>query len=126
MEEKILTLTLKKKWFDMIASGDKRQEYRELKPYWMNRFLLYVGNVKDVNFWKWDEMLNPESAKEQILDHPNIDFQKYTHIVFKNGYAKDAPTIKVEFNGFMVGDAIPKWSDNWQGSVFILKLGNIK
>ena len=34
---KILHLTLKKKWFDMILSGEKREEYREIKPYWMDR-----------------------------------------------------------------------------------------
>ncbi|MDM8539125.1 ASCH domain-containing protein [Desulfobacterales bacterium HSG17] len=30
----ILLLTLKHKWFDLIASGKKRREYREIKPYW--------------------------------------------------------------------------------------------
>jgi hypothetical protein len=34
---RILHLTLKKKWFDMIASGEKREEYREIKPYWTRR-----------------------------------------------------------------------------------------
>lgn len=34
---KILHLTLKKQWFDMIASGEKTEEYRELKPYWHKR-----------------------------------------------------------------------------------------
>jgi len=34
---KVLHLTLKKKWFDMIASGEKSEEYRELKPYWHKR-----------------------------------------------------------------------------------------
>lgn len=34
---RILHLTLKKQWFDMIASGEKREEYREVKPYWRNR-----------------------------------------------------------------------------------------
>ena len=33
----ILHLTLKKKWFDMISSGEKREEYREIKPYWNKR-----------------------------------------------------------------------------------------
>ena len=27
-------MTLKKKWFDMIKSGEKKEEYREIKPYW--------------------------------------------------------------------------------------------
>jgi len=34
---RILHLTLKKKWFDMIKSGEKREEYREMKPYWHKR-----------------------------------------------------------------------------------------
>lgn len=38
-EKKVLHLTLKKKWFDMIASGAKREEYREMKPYWNKRLL---------------------------------------------------------------------------------------
>lgn len=35
---KILYLTLKKKWFDLIKSGEKTEEYREIKPYWEKRF----------------------------------------------------------------------------------------
>jgi len=35
----ILHLTLKKKWFDLIASGKKTMEYRENKPYWRKRLL---------------------------------------------------------------------------------------
>ena len=34
---RVLHLTLKRRWFDMIASGVKREEYRELKPYWDKR-----------------------------------------------------------------------------------------
>ncbi|HFE31905.1 MAG TPA: ASCH domain-containing protein [Gammaproteobacteria bacterium] len=33
----ILHLTVKKKWFDMISSGEKTEEYREMKPYWRRR-----------------------------------------------------------------------------------------
>lgn len=34
---KILHLTLHRKWFDLIASEQKREEYREIKPYWKTR-----------------------------------------------------------------------------------------
>lgn len=34
---RVLHLTLKRRWFDMIASGVKREEYREMKPYWHKR-----------------------------------------------------------------------------------------
>ena len=33
----MLTLPIKKKWFDMIKTGEKKEEYREIKPYWTKR-----------------------------------------------------------------------------------------
>ena len=45
---KILHLTLKKKWFDMILSGEKKEEYREIKEYWNAR--LYGKNFNAVIF----------------------------------------------------------------------------
>lgn len=36
---KILHLTLKKRWYDMIASGEKKEEYRVIKPYWDLRLM---------------------------------------------------------------------------------------
>ena len=36
---KYLQLTLKKKWFDLILSGEKKEEYREIKPYWEKRLI---------------------------------------------------------------------------------------
>ncbi len=38
MEKRILYLTLKKQWFNLINSGFKTEEYREIKPYWEKRF----------------------------------------------------------------------------------------
>ena len=34
---KVLTLTINKKWFDLIKSGKKTNEWREVKPYWEAR-----------------------------------------------------------------------------------------
>lgn len=36
---KILDLPLKKEWYNMIESGEKREEYREIKPYWSKRLV---------------------------------------------------------------------------------------
>ena len=43
---RILHLTLKKKWFDLIASGEKREEYREIKPYWNKRLNKHYDAIK--------------------------------------------------------------------------------
>lgn len=34
---KVLDLSLKHKWYDMIERGEKLIEYREMSPYWVNR-----------------------------------------------------------------------------------------
>ena len=41
----MLTLNLKKKWFDKIKSGEKTHEYREYKPYWIKRLSLYSKSI---------------------------------------------------------------------------------
>ena len=48
---KTLKLTLTRKWFDMILRGEKKEEYREIKPYWEQRLyhicLLYTSDAAD-------------------------------------------------------------------------------
>lgn len=39
----MLVFTLKKEWYDKIATGKKSIEYREVKPYWTNRFNHCLG-----------------------------------------------------------------------------------
>lgn len=57
-ETKPLILPIKKQWFEMIASGEKKEEYREIKPYWNIRFkkifgLDYHNKEVEVEFRKW-------------------------------------------------------------------------
>lgn len=44
-----LHLTLKGKWFDMILSGEKKEEYREIKPYWIKRLSKNYDKIKFVH-----------------------------------------------------------------------------
>ena len=52
-----LKLTLKKKWYDMIFSGEKPEDYREKKDYW-NR--LIVNNYETVTFYLGYQKNRPE------------------------------------------------------------------
>lgn len=36
-DKKTLKLVIQKKWFDMILSGEKKEEYREIKPFYLSR-----------------------------------------------------------------------------------------
>lgn len=50
---KILDLVLKKQWFNMIKDGNKREEYRELKPYWTKRLVNNDGSFKNFTHIKF-------------------------------------------------------------------------
>lgn len=45
-----LDLVLKGKWYDMIESGEKPEEYRELTSYWTHRIYYHLHTLKTVRF----------------------------------------------------------------------------
>lgn len=38
----VLRLFLKREWYDLIASGKKREEYRDFKPFYRSRIHLWI------------------------------------------------------------------------------------
>lgn len=54
MEKKVLVLHLKAKWYNMIESGEKKEEYREMKQYWVTR--LVDGSNGAQTFKHYDEV----------------------------------------------------------------------
>lgn len=42
----VLPLVLKGRWFDMIATGQKREEYRELSDYWKTRIVNWMKSAE--------------------------------------------------------------------------------
>ena len=66
-----LKIVIKKEWFDEIASGKKKIEYRDISPFWTSR--LYDKNGKK---------------------------RAYDLIEFINGYNTDARRMITKFEGF--------------------------
>ena len=64
MGVRILHLTLKKQWFDMIKSGEKREEYREIKPYWNKRLNKSYDVVRFRNGYSKDSPVLAVELKE--------------------------------------------------------------
>ena len=118
MGKKILHLTLKRKWFQMILSGEKKEEYREIKPYWLNRLF----NINPTTVWEFEDMeeLSNELRRGHVMVTP---FKKYDIIRFTNGYGKDAPTFDIECKGIRIGEGNSAWGGS--GTTFIISLGNI-
>lgn len=115
---RILHLTLKKKWFDMIASGEKKEEYREIKTYWAARLV--------------DELDNPTPFELQEgmtfclkgLVWSAKSFQHYDIVQFRNGYAKDAPMIQFEVKNIKADFGKEKWGAEYGKAYFVIELGD--
>ena len=77
----MLILPIKKKWLDMILSGEKSDEYREIKPYWTVRVMRWLGF--------------PASETKAVLDLSRKQgTQKARWVVLQNGYGRNAPRVE--------------------------------
>ena len=98
---RILHLTLKKKWFDMIASGEKKEEYREMTGYWIRRLLEFHNKANG-----------------------DIRAQRYDLVRFRNGYRSDSPVMDVELVEIrIVKDGNSEWG--WERECFGIKIGKV-
>lgn len=91
----MLILPIKKQWFEMIANGEKKDEYREIKPYWSKRFW-------NIGLSIWD----PDAI---------------AIVIFRNGYGKNAPEIKARVN-WRKGTGKKEWGANEDEEYYILEI----
>lgn len=72
----MLILPIKKKWYDMIISGEKREEYREVNNYWQTRIMGELSFEVKIKFENWKPV-------------------KIENVYIRNGYGNDKPTAKI-------------------------------
>ena len=102
---KILYLPLKKRWFDMISSGIKKEEYREINDYWTKRLVV--------------------SDSYNLLDD-EIEYVDYDYIEFTLGYpaADDySRRIRYEFKGIRKSSGRPVWGAEPDKEYYVISIG---
>ena len=111
----MLTLTIEKKWFDMILSGEKTEEYRELKRYYDSRF-------------RNAAMLKNQEYQASVSEFRNLAAtvdQDIGTVRFRNGYTTDAPCFLADCK-LTVGEGKPEWGAVPGTEYYILKMKNVK
>jgi len=107
-EPEYLILPIKKKWFDMILSGEKKEEYREIKPYWEKRFKKHFNwNFGEDEIFEWHFSNKPQKIK------------------FQNGYGKDVPSFVAECT-IRIGTGREEWGAEKEVEYYILEIREIK
>ena len=102
MEKKVLTITVSKQWYDMIVAGEKTEEYREIKPYWVARLFQNNSNIVDVQNLA-SALAGRTDLLKKYIDAQRIVLKQYTHVLFINGYRKDSPRIEKEIESIGIG-----------------------
>lgn len=92
----MLTLPIKKVWFDMIQSGIKKEEYREISPYYTSRF----------------KNAFPAGVLKQF-------------ICFRNGYSKKSPEF-VALCSLDVKNGKEEWGATPNKKYYVLTIHKIK
>lgn len=120
--KKVLTLTVNKEWFSRILSGEKTEEYREIKPYWVARLLQNNRNIVDVRNLA-SALAGRTDLLKKYIDAQRIVSKQYTHVLFKNGYYDDSPKVEKKIESITIGkpkkDLCPdKWLDT---EFFVIK-----
>lgn len=98
----MLILPIKKKWYDMILSGEKKEEYREIKPYYRNR-LHNIG----------------------LIDQYGLPVAYETVVMFRNGYSKGSPSFKARVS-VDIRNGKPEWGAEPDKEYYVLKILEIE
>ena len=93
-EKKVLPLVLEKKWFNKIVSGEKTEEYREIKPYWASRLVNQKAESGEVLFDKFGGYCRIQGEPE---------YKPFTHVLFYAGYAKDRQVVEKKIESISIG-----------------------
>ena len=110
----MLILPIKKKWFDMILSGEKKEEYREIKPYYKTRFYNAVN-----------EVLEKETFAQQVTNIILYNNEVWIDVLFRNGYRKNSPKIKCRC-WLDKGYGKKEWGAEEGKEYYILKILDVK
>lgn len=93
-----LHLNLKKKWFDMVYSGEKKEVYLDLSEYWTKRLC----------------DLTPPQLEEM---------KRFETITFSNGYAKDRSQFEVLITDATIREGHEAWGAKKDVKYFVFELG---
>ena len=104
----------------MIADDKKKEEYREVKPYWIARLFQDNSNIVDVRNLA-SALAGRTDLLKKYIDAQRIVLKQYTHVLFINGYRKDSPRIEKEIVSITIGK--PKRGlcpDKWLDTEFFI------
>ena len=122
---------LKRKWWDMIASRIKKEEYREVTLYWAKRLFdtslrQYLKRNDIVNWYITDKKYLGDLVSwfRLMIKQKDIVFRNFENVCFHLGYTNNTMTFKITSMNVMYGEVCRQdWGAEPNKHYFIIKLG---
>lgn len=128
---KELQLILKTKWFEMTKAGIKKEDYRDLSPYWFCRLVLIDGKQKSQKWWEENYLLFfPNAYLNKLFASENYKWSMNNFEVNKMtlGYPQSTDADKIlniEHKGIEIREGNPDWGAEKGVSYFVIIHGEI-
>lgn len=114
---RIIYLPLKKEWYDMIESGVKKEEYRLIKPYWVDRLCEFRDFDAEKTYYTND--IEGEELVNYIKNFAII--KDFDIVMFSYGYTKK--TMAFWIDNIEIGVGKEEWGAVKDFEYFTIKLG---
>ncbi len=131
MANKTLQLSLIAKWFNLTKSLIKTEDYREITPYFCNKFLLFNGKSMPKSWWRDNYFMNDgiESPIEEVVENIKLfcTFKHFDYNIMTLGYPKSTDTdkiVKFKHHGLEIRGGNPEWGAVEGKVYFCIKHGS--
>lgn len=124
---RVLHLTLKKQWYDLIASGVKPEEYRDFTPYYIKRLCVNpvfnregaVVGTQSIDDYTLQRCKEQGIDLKKALTDGNMVFGDFDDVCFHLGYSKTTMTYQID--RMLVGTGREEWGAEPGKDYFVIK-----
>lgn len=113
-----LKLTLTKKWFALVLSGEKKEEYREIKKHWVQRFVTQKYTLQD---YQRHGVIDSITGNAEYYSENKME--QFDFVEFTNGYSKNSPKVTIECLGITISPGKTEHGAIEGNRYFTIKLG---
>ena len=116
-----LQMSLKKQWFEMTKAGIKREDYREITPYWCNRLFNKEIN-RGVTFDQFLKELTENGNFRKAVQL--ISLKEFTTNTMTLGYPLKTDTariLKFKHEGIEIRTGVSEWGAEPDKLYFVIK-----
>ncbi len=122
---KKLRLSLTGQWFEMTEKGIKREDYREITPYWCARLCLCYGKKHSKRMWK-TLLYVCNNDPVLLMSKEFVTFCDFDQNEMTKGYPKNTDAeriINLDHLGIKIGYGKEEWGAEPNKLYFVIKHG---